>query len=137
VTAEQPSVEALRERALTWLRGRRSDNAETEDIINGTVALTAALETSATIEKALNRMLGDAVARAERAERERDAGNEKHLVLWQRWQDAEARAQKAEAALTEILERPHGELDEHEMRSIAHAALTAYDKPPTGEGSVT
>jgi hypothetical protein len=25
----------------------------------------------------------------ERAERERDAGNEKHLVLWQRWQDAE------------------------------------------------
>jgi hypothetical protein len=33
----------------------------------------------------------------ERAERERDAGNEKHLVLWRRWQDAEARAQKAEA----------------------------------------
>jgi hypothetical protein len=79
----------------------------------------------------------DIAARLERAERERDAGNEKHLVLWQRWQDAEARAQKAEAALTEILERPHGELDEHEMRSIAHAALTAYDKPPTGEGSVT
>lgn len=25
----------LRERALTWLRGRRSDPGETEDIING------------------------------------------------------------------------------------------------------
>jgi hypothetical protein len=32
-----------------------------------------------------------------RAEREIAAGNEKHLVLWRRWQDAEARAQKAEA----------------------------------------
>jgi hypothetical protein len=67
----------------------------------------------------------------ERAERERDAaewamGQQRQMRL-----HAEARAQKAEAALTEILERPHGELDEHEMRSIAHAALTSYDEPPT------
>lgn len=32
-------------------------------------------------------------------------------------------------ALTEILERPHGELDEHEMRSVAHAALDRVSNP--------
>jgi tetratricopeptide (TPR) repeat protein len=39
-----------------------------------------------------------------RAEREIAAGNEKHLVLWRRWQDAEARAQKAEAEAEENIQ---------------------------------
>lgn len=32
-------------------------------------------------------------------------------------------------ALEEILDRPHGELDEHDMRSIAHAALNPASRP--------
>jgi hypothetical protein len=49
----------------------------------------------------------------ERAERERDAGNEKHLVLWRRWQDAEARAQKAEAEVASLREAERLHVEAH------------------------
>jgi hypothetical protein len=59
-------------------------------------------------------------------------------VLEQAFQIAELKEQLEAAhrnmdrygmALAEILERPHGELDEHEMRSLAHAALNPAKKP--------
>jgi DNA-binding PadR family transcriptional regulator len=122
-------------------------------------SLTAALETSARIEAALNRMFGDAVARAERAERERDDTREVYALLeaerdaaqrmanhmvtlkgdnaWAianaekaRAEAAEARAQKAEAALREIAEHT-GHADGVGASVLARSALTALDEPPT------
>jgi chromosome segregation ATPase len=75
MTAEQSSVEDLVERVRAGIYDGGNGH-RFHDALAALDSLTAALE---------------------RAERERDAGNEKHLVLWQRWQDAEARAQKAEA----------------------------------------
>jgi hypothetical protein len=76
----------------------------------------------------------------ERAERERDAGNEKHLVLWRRWQDAEARAQKAEAVVeaardwVQIAENHTTPFPVPEPKRL-RAALTAYDEPPAQRGT--
>jgi hypothetical protein len=112
-TREQPSVEA---RLCAWAEGDQNTSPD--------------------------ELLLEAAAALERAERERDAGNEKHLVLWRRWQDAEARAQKAEAVVeaardwVQIAENHTTPFPVPEPKRL-RAALTAYDEPPTGEGGVT
>jgi hypothetical protein len=110
MTAEQPSVEALKETL-----------SEGIDPGHPSVFFEA---------------LDSLTSRLERAERERDAGNEKHLVLWRRWQDAEARAQKAEAVVEAA--RNWVQIAENHTTPFAvpeperlRAALTAYDEPPT------
>jgi hypothetical protein len=84
VTAEQPSVEA---RLCAWAEGDQNTSPD--------------------------ELLLEAAAALERAERERDAGNEKHLVLWRRWQDAEARAQKAEAEVASLREAERLHVEAH------------------------
>jgi hypothetical protein len=136
MTAEQPSVEALKETLSEGI-----DPGHPSVFFEALDSLTAALE---------------------RAERERDAGNEKHLVLWRRWQDAEARAQKAEAerdimfkgdwaalnlklqkaeAVVEAARRLLRDADENASPEIGEFpldawlnlvdAVRAYDEPPT------
>jgi hypothetical protein len=116
VTAEQPSVEALHAKVMEAL-------VRTEEVWGFD-------------EKPAIAALDSLIAVLERAERERDAGNEKHLVLWRRWQDAEARAQKAEAVVEAA--RNWVQIAENHTTPFAvpeperlRAALTAYDEPPT------